>query len=111
MIQLINGYAITADKRQYILVKKTGVDENGEPVYATDGKTYYSTLQGALVAAWKAIGRNQIRKNDYTLKQVYDLMLDIEDRLTKVALGMESAEQLNLPDYDINDNHNPVEES
>lgn len=105
MIQLINGYAITADKRQYILMKKTGMDENGNPVYANDGRTYYSTLQGALVAAWKIIGRDQIRKNDYSLKQLYELMLDIEERLTKVAMGLESAERLHMPDYDANDNN------
>lgn len=104
MIKLINGYAITADKRQYILVKQTGVDKDGNPVYSPDSKTYHSTLQHALVSAFRAIGRNQIRKRDYTLKEVYLLMEDIEERLTKAALQIEQADKLDLADYDMNDN-------
>lgn len=110
MIHLINGYAIAADKRQYILLKQSGVDKNGNPVYATDGRTYHSTLQHALVSAFRAIGRNQIRKKDYTLKEVYELMNDIEERLTKAALQMEPVGQLNLPDYDMQDNKYDDEE-
>ena len=110
MIKLINGYAITADKRQYILVKQTGVDKDGKPVYDANSKTYHSTLEHALVSAFRAIGRNQIRKRDYTLKQVYELMIDIEDRLTKAALQIEPHDKLDLADYDMKDNKDDMED-
>lgn len=105
MIKLINGYVIIPDKRQYKLMKESGKDKDGNIIYSSQ-ITYHSTLQHALVAAFRLIGRNQIRKRDYTLKEVYLLMEDIEQRLMQVVVEGKSPEEFSFPDDDTFDDDN-----
>lgn len=69
MINIIENYAITADDKQYILVKKAKrVDkETGEACWGTLG--YYMTVPQALTSLMEHLYRKRVREHSTELDE------------------------------------------
>ena len=81
MIELWDGYAITADEFNIILGKPTKKMRLGVAEDATASATYYPTLTKAVEAFYNIQVRKTIIDETYTLSTALDAAKQIEQRI------------------------------
>lgn len=83
MIQLWDGYVISADACQYILGKPEGKKDEERLREAT----YHSTISQALLAFHKIQLRKRVRHELLTLADVIVVSAEIEKRIRDLNIG------------------------
>lgn len=107
---LINDYVITLETRQFQVMKQSGVDKDGQPYYPIYKKMYFNTFEQALIACFRAIFRDRLRMDIYTLSEAKDMMLDIENRLNKIIRDNVAVSEVDFQDKVIADEADDSEE-
>lgn len=88
MIELFDGYVIDADRRQFILKKKTNsVDKNGKPIYKE--LSYHKTIEDVIRALQLILTREQATKHRLTLEEAYNKFQALTERMENITVRME----------------------
>ena len=85
MIELWDGYIITADEYQYILGRPKARMRDGQAAERMSEASYHATLGQALTTFYRAQLRASVRDNAYTLEQVIERSEQIEDRIRELT--------------------------
>ena len=78
MIELTDGYFITADERNYILARRKEKPTKSK-AYSVIG--YYNTLSGAGKGCSTRLLRKAIQDNDYTFLEALTALCEVEQRI------------------------------
>lgn len=88
MINLWDGYIITADDYQYILTRPKARMREGQEVQRMTETTYHPTLARALQTFYQAQMREYVRREDCTLEQAVTAACQVEERLQSMTHGL-----------------------
>lgn len=91
MIQISKKWFIDSDGDQYILFKKVKYvsPKDGEEKERQGERSYHSTISAALTCFLRKMQRNNVMKNDMSLKQAIDEFNKLEQLVIKSAQGRE----------------------
>lgn len=79
MVDLIDGYAIDGDPRNYVVLKKSVSKTTGKE-YANP-VAYHQRIEDCLMFVYLRVTRQFIHENDYSLTETISVFQDIANQL------------------------------